>query len=258
MSHLLKSNSGDDLAYDLIAPKQSDGAGTWVIFLTGYRSDRQGGKALHLEAQARERGFGIIRFDFFAHGDSPGDFLEGTISRWTQNAVDVIDQLTGSDKVILAGSSMGGWVMLRAALARREKVAGLLGIAAAPDFTHDLMLPKFTDEERAQLASQGFIAQPTPYDDQPYLISKALLDDGRNCLLLGGPIDINCPVSLVHGDRDEDVPLSTVERLTRLLQSQDVYLTRIKDGEHRLSRNRDLDCIADALRSVFMRAGREW
>ena len=145
--------------------------------------------------------------------------------------------------------------MVRAALARPDRVKAMLGIAAAPDFTQDLMIPDFTDDERDQLRRQGYIAQPTPYDDQPYLISQKLLDDGADCLVLPLGIAFDGPVALVHGQRDEDVPLSTAMRLIDALAGDDVQLTLIKDGEHRLSRDSDLRAIEVSLIELVKRAG---
>ena len=248
----LTAAHGDSLAYNRVEPTTP--TAPTVVFLSGYRSDRAGGKALYLQDVCQTNGWGFVRFDYHAHGDSPGEFLDGCISRWTDNTLDIIDQLT-SGPLVLVGSSMGGWIMLRAALARASRVKALLGIAAAPDFTHDLMIPNFSDQERAQLSSQGYIAQPTPYDDSPYLISQKLLDDGAECLLLSQQIDFSGPVSLVHGQRDTDVPLSTVHKLVDALRSEDVQLIQIKDGEHRLSRDSDLTVISDALSAVIKRAG---
>lgn len=243
---------GDTIVYNAVQPAHSDVP--TLVFLPGYRSDRMGGKALHLEAVAQRFGWGSVRLDYHAHGDSPGEFLEGCISRWTNNCLDVIDQAT-SGPIVLAGSSMGGWIMVRAALARPDRVKAMLGIAAAPDFTQDLMIPYFTDDEREQLRHQGYIAQPTPYDDQPYLISQKLLDDGADCLVLPSGIAFDGPVALVHGQRDEDVPLSTAMRLIDALAGDDVQLTLIKDGEHRLSRDSDLRAIEVSLIELAKRAG---
>lgn len=243
---------GDALVYNVV--ERADSAAPTLVFLPGYRSDRMGGKALHLETIAQRLGWGSVRLDYHAHGDSPGDFLEGCISRWTNNCLDLIDQAT-TGPLILAGSSMGGWIMVRAALARPDRVKAMLGIAAAPDFTQDLMIPDFTDDERDQLRRQGYIAQPTPYDDDPYLISQTLLDDGAECLVLPTGIPFDGPVSLVHGQQDTDVPLSTALRLMAALSCDDVQLTLIKDGEHRLSRDSDLRAIEVSLIELAARAG---
>jgi pimeloyl-ACP methyl ester carboxylesterase len=232
---ILTREDGATIAYHRI-----DGRAPGVVFLTGFKSDMTGGKALALEEFCRKRGQAFVRFDYFVHGASSGAIENGTIGRWADDAVAVIDSLTEGSQV-LVGSSMGGWIMLLAALARPERVAGLVGTAAAPDFTEDLISNGLPPKQRADLARWGFIETDNPYDDRPYRITKALLDEGRNHLLLKAEIPLDCPVRLIHGTADVDVPWRTSERLAEKLRSQDVETLFVKNGDHRLSEPCDLE-----------------
>ncbi len=233
---ILTCKDGATIAYHL-----TPGKGPGVVFLTGFKSDMTGGKALLLEQLCRQRGQAFLRFDYTGHGASSGRFEDGTIGRWAEDAVAAIDALTNGPQV-LVGSSMGGWIMLLVALARPERIAGLVGIAAAPDFTEDLMHDALTDDQRAVLARDGFVEIPNCYDDQePYRIEQRLLDDGRNHLVLGGTIDLRVPVRLIHGMCDEDVPWATGLKIVERLESDDVEITYVKTGGHRLSEPQDLD-----------------
>jgi len=199
-----------------------------------------GGKALLVEQLCRQRGQAFLRFDYTGHGASSGRFEDGTIGRWSEDAVAALDVLSEGPQV-LVGSSMGGWIMLLVALARPERIAGLVGIAAALDFTEDLIHETLTDDQHASLARDGFVEIVNCYDDQkPYRIEKRLLDDGRNHLLLGGPIDLHVPVRLIHGMCDEDVPWRTGLRIVERLKSDDVEITYAKASGHRLSEPHDL------------------
>ena len=217
-----------------------------VIFMGGFRSDMTGSKALALERMCRDEGRGFVRFDYFGHGQSSGDFTDGTIGRWTDDAVAVLDELTDGPQ-ILVGSSMGGWIMLLAALARPRRVAGLVGIAAAPDFTEELIWQQATPEIRATLEQDGVYFEPTEYDDAPYPITLKLIEEGRAHLLLERPIALHCPVRLFHGMRDHDVPWSTATRISDALLTEDVRIFLVKDGDHRLSRDSDLDRLCTAV-----------
>lgn len=210
-----------------------------VMFLHGLKSDMGGTKAEVLAMHAQAQGYGFLRFDMFGHGASSGRFEDGCISRWTDDTLAVIDALT-SGPLILVGSSMGGWVMVRAALARPARLAGLLGIAVAPDFTEDLMWPNFTDAQRAALESAGFVDLPSEYDEGPYRISRRLIEDGRASLVLRGAVPITCPVRLLHGQGDTSVPWQTSLNLAHAITGGDVEICLIKDGDHRLSRPQDL------------------
>lgn len=222
-----------------------------VVFLTGFKSDMTGGKALALEAYCRAQGRAFLRFDYTGHGQSSGVFEDGSIGQWADDAVTALDKLTTGDQV-LVGSSMGGWIMLLTALARKPRIRGLLGLAAAPDFTRDLLWDAFTDEQKAQMERDGYVDLPNCYDDQqPYRICKPLIDDGWNRLLLDGPIELDIPVRLIHGLQDDDVPWRTSLRIQEQLTSDDVEVQLVKNGGHRLSEDHDLDRMMRTLDALL-------
>jgi pimeloyl-ACP methyl ester carboxylesterase len=233
-----------------IAYRRLPGKSPGIVFLAGLRSDMAGTKALFLEGFCRSRGHGLVRFDYFGHGRSSGDFAAGTIGRWAADAVAVIDSLTDGPQ-ILVGSSMGGWIMLLAALARPARVAALVGVAAAPDFTEELLWPRLAPAQRREIDERGAVVLPSDYDPAGYLYTKALIDDGRRHLLLGAPIALRMPVRLLHGLRDEAVPWQSSLRLAERLQSRDVVLTLVKDGDHRLSTPPDLARIAQTIDALL-------
>jgi pimeloyl-ACP methyl ester carboxylesterase len=237
----LQVTPGRRLAYHRLR-----GHGPTVLFCGGYTSDMTGTKALALERWCRARGRACVRFDYSGHGRSDGRFADGTIGAWTDDALAIVDRVAPPGPLLVVGSSMGGWIMLLTALARPERVRALLGIAAAPDFTEDLLLPGASEAQRRDLARQGFWLQPSAYD-APYPVTAALLEDGRRHLLLHAPIAIGCPVHLLHGQRDPDVPWQTALRLAERLQSEDVTIELIKAGDHRLSSKADLARITAAL-----------
>jgi pimeloyl-ACP methyl ester carboxylesterase len=209
-----------------------------VTFLHGFRSDMGGEKADALAALSAARGQAMLRFDCSGHGASGGDFADGTIGRWRDDALAVIDALAPGP-LLLAGSSMGGWLALLVALARPRRVRALVGIAAAHDFTETQMWQAMTPDERATLLRDGRLIAPGAYGD-PYPLTRALIEEGRHHLLLAAPIRLACPVRLLHGQQDADVPWQTALRLAERIEGADVQVTLIKDGEHRLSRPRDL------------------
>ncbi len=217
-------------------------------------SDMTGSKALCLEDFARRRGQAFLRFDYQGHGESSGRFEEGTIGLWSADAVDALDELTEGPQV-LVGSSMGGWIMLLAALARPQRVAGLLGIAAAPDFTEDLMWDAYPQEVRETLQRDGVYLEPSDYGEEPYTITKALIDEGREHLLLRAPVPIACPVRLIHGMADPDVPWKLAIRLAERLESDDVEITLVKGGSHRLSEPEDLERLGTTLARLLEHIG---
>ncbi|MBL8661133.1 MAG: alpha/beta hydrolase [Rhodospirillales bacterium] len=235
-----------------IAYHRTPGANPGVVFLTGYMSDMTGGKATRLEAFCRERGHAFVRFDYLGHGASSGRFVDGTIGRWAEDAVAVIDALTDGPQ-ILVGSSLGGWIMLLAALRRPERIAGLVGIAAAPDFTEDLIVPSLSAEQRAQLAIDGVVPVYSPYDPEPTPVTRRILADGRLHLVLREEIAIDCPVRLIHGMRDPDVPWKTALRLADRVRSTDVEVLLVKAGEHRLSEAHDLERLCSVLEGLLRR-----
>jgi len=229
-----------------IAFHRTPGTGPGVMFCGGFQSDMTGTKALALEAWAREQGRAFIRFDYQGHGASSGRFEDGTIGQWAEDARQVLDRVAEGPQV-LVGSSMGAWIMLLVALSRPERIAGLVGIAAAPDFTEDLIWGTLNAEQRLTLLDTGLLALPSEYADTPHPITHRLIDEARRHLLLRGPIGLGCPVRLLHGMSDPDVPWVTSIRLAERLTGSDVGLTLVKDGDHRLSRDRD---IALMLRTV--------
>jgi pimeloyl-ACP methyl ester carboxylesterase len=224
-----------------------------VVFLPGFRSDMAGEKAMMLAAFCAARGQAMLRFDYSGHGASDGAFEDGTIGAWAADALTVVDAQS-EGPLLLVGSSMGGWIALLTALARPTRLAGLLGIAAAPDFTETLMWAAMTPPERATLLHDGVLRVPSQYGE-PYAITRALIEDGRNHLLLGGPIAIDCPIRLLHGQRDPDVPWETALRIAERVRAQDVRITLVKDGDHRLSRPQDLALLRETLASLLDQNG---
>jgi len=229
-----------------IAYHQRHGASPGIIFLGGFRSAMTGTKALFLDDYCRRRGRAFVRFDYFGHGESSGDFALGTIGRWRDDAIAIIDSLTTGPQ-ILVGSSMGGWIMLLAALARPERIAALVGIAGAPDFTQELLWPRLSPAQRAEIIARGAIVLPSDYDPAGYPYTSALIEDGRRHLLLGAPIALAMPVRLLHGMRDQSVPWQLSLRLAERLASTEVAVTLVKDGDHRLSSDSDLARLAQTL-----------
>jgi pimeloyl-ACP methyl ester carboxylesterase len=229
-----------------IAYHQQAGAGPGVVFLGGFRSDMTGTKALFLEEYCRRRGRAYVRFDHFGHGASSGDPASGTIGRFAQDALAVLDSLT-EGRQILVGSSMGGWIMLLAALARPSRIHALVGIAAAPDFTEDLVLPRLDPAQRRELHDTGAVTLPSEYDRAGYTYRRSLFEDGRRHLLMREAIAVECLVHLMHGMEDTAVPWQTSLSLAERLKSRDVALTLVKDGDHRLSREADLARLARIL-----------
>ena len=231
----------------MIAYHHTPGKGPGVMFLTGFKSDMEGSKALALEAFCTQRGHAFTRFDYSGHGESSGAFEDGCIGEWADDAVAVLDQVAKGPQ-ILVGSSMGGWMMLLTALARPERIAGLVGIAAAPDFTRDLIPQALTYQQKADLKATGYCDIPNCYDDEePYRIGKKLLDEGDQHILLDQKIPLEMPVRLIHGLLDEDVPWQTAHKIMDKVTSNDVEVQFVKTGDHRLS---EPDDIARLLRTV--------
>jgi pimeloyl-ACP methyl ester carboxylesterase len=213
-----------------------------------------GTKALFLEGYCRQRGRAYVRFDYFAHGNSSGKFADGTISRWRDDAVSVIDSLTEGPQV-LVGSSMGGWIMVLAALARPERIAALVGVAAAPDFTTDLLPRRLDAAQQRELREHGRIVLPSPFDPAGYLYTRTLVEDGDRNLVLRDAIPLRCPARLLHGMADESVPWQQSLTLAERLQSADLALILVKDGDHRLSRDADLARLAGVLDELLLARG---
>ncbi len=232
-----------------LAWRRVDGSPPSVVFLPGFRSDMTGSKASALAEICAARGQSFLRFDYAGHGDSAGRFVDGTIGRWTGDALEVVDRLTDG-RLVLVGSSMGGWIALLVALARVERVCGIIGVAAAPDFTETLMWDAMLPAERAMVTRDGVLLVPSQYGDATP-VTKNLIEEGRAHLLLGGPIAINCPVRLLHGQNDPDVPWQTSLRLAERLTGADVQISLIKDGDHRLSRTKDLALLGRVLAALL-------
>ncbi len=244
----LSSPEGVPLAY-----RRRGGTNPGVVFLGGFMSDMTGSKALHLENHCQASGQAFVRFDYSGHGASGGRFQEGTIGRWLGDALTVLDNLTVGPQ-ILVGSSMGGWMMLLVALARPERVAGLVGLASAADFTEDLMWAVFDEDARYRLLEEGAVYVPSDRG-APYPVTRALIEEGRSHLLLRAPIPLTCPVRLIHGMADPDVPWQTSQRLLEQLAGTDVSLTLLKEGDHRLSREGDLRLLSQTLAELTATIG---
>jgi pimeloyl-ACP methyl ester carboxylesterase len=226
-----------ELAYEL-----TPGAGPTIMFLPGYASDMSGSKAVAIEAWARANGRACLRFDYAGCGASPGAFEDGTIDLWRDDALALIDHVVRGP-VVLVGSSMGGWIMLLVALARPDRVAALVGIAPAPDFTDW----GFTPEQKATLQAEGRLAEPSEYAPEPTITTRAFWTSGEANRVMDGPIAIDAPVRILHGQADPDVPWERSLDLMRLIRSPDVQASFVKDGDHRLSRDAD---IALMLRTI--------
>lgn len=237
-----------------IAHHRSPGTGPGVVFLGGFRSDMTGTKAMALQDWAARSGRAFLRFDYSGHGASSGEFLDGCIGDWAEDAVAAISALTEGPQV-LVGSSMGGWIALLAARALPGRVAGLVGIAAAPDFTEDSMWAGFSEIQQAELAATGRVALPSDYSDEPYVITQRLIEDGRNRLVLRAPLALPFPVRLLQGTADTDVPPSVALRLLDHAECPDLRLTLVKGADHRFSTPECLTLIEASLEDVLSRVG---
>ncbi|CAN5214445.1 alpha/beta hydrolase [soil metagenome] len=231
---------GKHLAY-----RQRNGRSPTLLFLPGYASDMEGAKALALDDFAKRSGHALLRFDYSGTGSSEGSFDDGTLAGWIDEALHMLDQLT-KGPAVLVGSSMGGWIALHLALQRPERIAALVGIAAAPDFTDW----GFTDEKRTELRSAGRLEEPNPYGPEPFVTTLGFWQSGQQLLLLERPIALDCPVRLIHGDQDNDVPLPVAYRLLQQLRSADVQLTIVKGGGHRMSQRHEIDAILRAVAAL--------
>ena len=237
-----------------IAFHRQTGQGPGVVFLGGFRSDMGGTKALALQDWAARQGRAYLRFDYSGHGQSSGDFLDGCIGDWAEDAMAAVSLLTTGPQV-LVGSSMGGWISLLLARAMPERVAGLVGIAAAPDFTEDSMWAGFSQAQRAEMAQAGRVALPSEYSDEPYVITRRLIDDGRQRLVLRAPLPLPFPVRLLQGTADTDVPVSVALRLLDHATGPDIRLALVKGADHRFSTPDCLAMIEAALEEVLARVG---
>jgi pimeloyl-ACP methyl ester carboxylesterase len=231
-----------------IAIRAREGTAPGLFWLGGFASDMKGTKAVALDEHAVKTGRASIRFDYSGHGESSEKFDGGTISSWLEDALAVFTHRAKGPQIVV-GSSMGGWMALLLAralandplLAPGAKLAGLVLIAPAPDFTEELMWKNFSEEVRAQIEKTGKWERPSAYGDDPYPITKALIEDGRKHLLLGRPIEVKCPVRILQGVMDPDVPWQHAMKLVSCLAQDDVTMTLVKDGDHRLSRPEDIE-----------------
>ena len=220
-----------------------------VVYLYGFRSDMNGEKVKFLKTLCQEVGLGFLTFDYSGHGESSGNFENGTITQWLADSLIMIDHLT-KGSVILVGSSMGGWLALLTALQRPQRIVGLLGIASAPDFTEELMWKKFSPVQQAELMSQGGTVVSTEYNSKGWLITKNLIESGRKHLVLENPIPLTMPMRFIHGMLDASVPPSFSQKLLELVASKDVTLTLLKSANHRLSEEGDRRILGHHLQEL--------
>lgn len=230
-----------------LAYRHRAGRGPTLIFLPGYASDMDGAKANALDAWAAAAGRAMLRFDYAGCGRSGGDFERQTLHDWLGDVLAMIDAVAEPGPVVLAGSSLGGWLMLLAALARPERVAGLVGIAAAPDFTSW----GFTEEEKMTILGEGRLERPNPHGDAPTVTTRAFWQSGEALRLLHGEIAIDCPVRLLHGQADAEVPWTRAHDIAHLVRSADVQTLLVKDGDHRLSRESDLALLTAIVKTLL-------
>jgi len=241
-----------------IAVRHAAGAMPGIVWLGGYKSDMLGTKAETLSDWAAKEGRAFLRYDYSGHGESGGAFADGTISKWLGESLAVFRRFTRG-KQILVGSSMGAWIALRMVQELRktgeDRVAGLVLLAPAPDFTAELVEPVLTKAQKRDLKDKGFFEEPSDYSADPYIYTSALIEDGRANRVMTGPIDTHCPVHILQGLADADVPASHALKLVSLLPADDVTLSLIPDGDHRLSRPQDLDMLLRAVGDMVRRAG---
>jgi pimeloyl-ACP methyl ester carboxylesterase len=224
---------------NFVAYARTEGRAPTIVFLGGFRSDMTGTKAVALEAWAKESGRAFLRFDYLGHGQSSGRFEDGTIGRWLDDSLAAIDQLT-TGKLVLVGSSMGGWLSLLVAQKRPERLCGLVLIAAAPDFTERMLLKGLSPEEQATLQREGRLERPSQYSPEPSVFTWKLIEEGRNHLVLDKKLSLPCPVRLLHGQSDPDVPWEYSLQIAQHLEAPDVVTTFVKGGDHRLSTPADI------------------
>ncbi|HEY6632329.1 MAG TPA: alpha/beta hydrolase [Rhizobiaceae bacterium] len=246
-------HGGERIAYRRIA-----GAAPGVVWLGGYRSDMLGTKAETLSAWAERTGRAFLRHDYSGHGESSGVFAEGTISKWLGESLAALRRLTEGPQV-LVGSSMGAWIALRLVQELRkagegDRIAGIVLLAPAPDFTAELIEPALTKKQQRELAEKGYFEEKSGYSPEPDIYTRALIEDGRENLVMTGPIDTHCPVHILQGMADPDVPHTHALKLVSLLPADDMTLSLIPDGDHRLSRPQDLELLVRAVEAVIAQA----
>ncbi|CAM3640402.1 alpha/beta hydrolase [Litorimonas haliclonae] len=240
----LDLSDGTRLAY-----RKTEGRSPTVVWCGGLKSDMEGSKATFLEDWAQERGQAFIRFDYFGHGASDGEFPDGTISRWASDTIAVIDALCDG-KCVFVGSSMGGWAALLAGLERVDCVEGMVLINPAPDFTEKLTYAAWTEAQKTELEEQGVVYEPSGYEE-PYAYSKAFIDDGRARQILDASIALKCPIRILQGAEDSVVPPKHSQKIVEAVESQDVTYTLVKGADHSLSREQDLKLLAHTLNELL-------
>ncbi|MBA3446186.1 MAG: alpha/beta hydrolase [Pseudaminobacter sp.] len=248
-----------DVSATKIAVRRLPGKEPGIAWLGGYRSDMMGTKAEALHQWAAAGGGAFLRHDYSGHGESGGAFADGTISKWLEESLAVFRRF-GAGRQILVGSSMGAWIALRMiqelhAIGEGERVAGLVLLAPAPDFTFELIEPSLTESQRRDLAEKGFFEEPSEYSAEPYFYTRALIEDGRENRVMTGPIDTHCPVHILQGMADADVPHEHALKLVSCMPADDVTLSLIPDGDHRLSRPQDLALLIRAVEAILAQAG---
>ncbi len=241
----LERGDGVKLAFEF-----ADGEGPLVVFLPGFASDMNGTKAIIIHEYCQKRGQATLRLDYSGHGASGGRFEDGCISLWTADAAAVIDAVAGDRPLVLAGSSMGGWIALLLGLRSAGRLAGMLLIAPATDFTEALLWSQMGEAQRAQLIAEGFLLPPSDYGP-PVPLTLKLIEDGRQHLLLEQEIALDCPVRILHGMADKAVPWTHSLKLAAQLRSQDVRLVFVKNGDHRLSKQQDLQLLLETLSDLL-------
>ncbi|MEO0327894.1 MAG: alpha/beta hydrolase [Pseudomonadota bacterium] len=242
-----------------IAIRHRSGTGPGIVWLGGYRSDMLGTKAEAIDAWAVQNGKAYCRHDYSGHGESDGSFQNGTISRWLEESLSVFDTYCAKGEHLLVGSSMGGWIALRMVQElykrnQKNRIKALLLLAPAPDFTEELMWPSLSEEMKQTIIQIGYLEEPSEYSDEPNIFTKALFDDGKKNLVMTGQLETGCPVHIIQGMQDPDVPYTHAMKLIEFLPSQQVSMTLVKDGDHRLSREQDIDLLLRTI-SQLVQAG---
>lgn len=246
---------GHHLAY-VSRPGNRGGNSPTVVFLGGFRSDMTGTKALALDIWARQAGFAFLRFDYFAHGASSGAFEDATVGRWIDDALAVIGAVVPRSRLVLIGSSMGGWIMLNVAPRLRDRLAGLVGIAAAPDFTQELIWPELSAVDQATLKRDGRLLRPSRYTPEPDILTLKLIEEGARHLVLDKPLDLPCPIHLLHGTADPEVPWQLSLRVLEHVTAPEATLTLVKDGDHRLSQPSDIERLTGIVERLCLNSPR--
>lgn len=251
---ILKLNENQSIAYHR---SEGDKSKPTVIFLGGLMSDMEGTKAIALEKFCKDKRYSFVRFDYIGHGQSSGKFTDGTITIWKNSVLAVMDNLTEGE-VVLVGSSLGGWLMILAALERKERVVGLVGLAAAPDFTEELIWDKMSLQEKSELKEKGIFMLKSDHSDEPYPITLQLIEDGRKNIILDKKIELDCPARLLHGMEDEDVPNYLSIALGQQLTTDNMCVNLVAGGDHRLSTDENISLICDTLGEMIENMGKVW